>query len=118
MIAGPSQCGKTTFTKLLLQYADVLFERPIRKIVYCYGQWQECFQDMASQITFVEGIPEDIPALFPMGCRPGILVLDDLIRKPSLKQKKGVLNQKGGFLPALAALIAPLAVDLLGKVFK
>ena len=83
MIAGPSQCGKTTFTKLLLQYADVLFERPIRKIVYCYGQWQECFQDMASQITFVEGIPEDIPALFPMGCRPGILVLDDFMRNCS-----------------------------------
>lgn len=42
-----------------------------------------------------------------------------LTRKtPSLKQKKGVLNQKGGFLPALATLIAPLAVDLLGKVFK
>ena len=83
MIAAPSQCGKTTFTKLLLQYADVLFERPIRKIVYCYGQWQECFQDMASQITFVEGIPEDIPALFPIGCRPGILVLDDLMRNCS-----------------------------------
>ena len=67
----------------LFQYADVLFERPICKIVYCYGQWQECFQDMASQITFVEGIPEDIPALFPMGCRPGILVLDDLMRNCS-----------------------------------
>ena len=39
-------------------------------------------------------------------------------KKPSLKQKKEVLNQKGGFLPALAPLIAPLAVDLLGKVFK
>ena len=39
-------------------------------------------------------------------------------KKPSLKQKKQVLNQKGGFLPALAALIVPLAVDLLGKVFK
>ena len=39
MIAGPSQCGKTTFTKQLLQQADFLFERPIRKIVYCYGQW-------------------------------------------------------------------------------
>ena len=39
-------------------------------------------------------------------------------KKPSLKQKKLVLNQKGGFLPALASLIAPLAVDLLGKVFK
>ena len=39
-------------------------------------------------------------------------------KKPSLKQKKQVLNQKGGFLPALSSLIAPLAVDLLGKVFK
>lgn len=39
-------------------------------------------------------------------------------KKPSLKQKKEVLKQKGGFLPALAALIAPLAFDLLGKVFK
>ena len=39
-------------------------------------------------------------------------------KKPSLKQKKQVLNQNRGFLPALAALIAPLAVDLLGKVFK
>ena len=39
-------------------------------------------------------------------------------KKPSLKQKKELLNQKGGFLPALASLIAPLAVDLLGKVFK
>lgn len=39
-------------------------------------------------------------------------------KKPSLKQKKQVLNQKGGFLPALASLIAPLAIGLLGKVFK
>ena len=39
-------------------------------------------------------------------------------KKPSLKKKKQVLNQKGGFLPALASLIAPLAIDLLGKVFK
>ena len=39
-------------------------------------------------------------------------------KKPSLKQKKEVINQKGGFLSALAALVAPLAVDLLGKVFK
>ena len=38
-------------------------------------------------------------------------------KKPSLKQKKQVLNQKGGFLSALAGLIAPLAVDLLGKLF-
>ena len=83
MIAGPSQCGKTTFTRQLLQQADSLFERSIRKIVYCYGQWQECFKDMATQVTFVEGIPEDIPSLFPPNCRPRVLVLDDLMRNCS-----------------------------------
>ena len=39
-------------------------------------------------------------------------------KKPSLKHKKAVLNQKGGFLSTLATLIAPLATELLGKVFK
>ena len=39
-------------------------------------------------------------------------------KKPSFKLKKAVLNQKGGFLSALASLIAPLATELLGKVFK
>ena len=39
-------------------------------------------------------------------------------KNPSLKQKKEVLNQKGGFLPALVGIVAPLAVDLLGKLFK
>jgi len=83
IIAGPSQRGKTTFTRQLLQQADSLFERPIRKIVYCYGQWQECFKDMTSQVTFVDGIPEDIPSMFPFNYRPGILVLDDLMRNCS-----------------------------------
>ena len=64
----------------LLRQANVLFERPIKKIVYCYGQWQECFKDMARHVQFVEGIPENIPCLFPPACRPGVLVLDDLIR--------------------------------------
>ena len=41
-----------------------------------------------------------------------------LTRKKLSLKKKEVLNQKGGFLPALAALVAPLAVDLLGKVSK
>ena len=39
-------------------------------------------------------------------------------KKSSLKQKKQVLNQKGGFLTALVSLIVPLAVDLLGKLSK
>ena len=32
------QGGKTTFTRQFIKYANVLFERPVHKIVYCYGQ--------------------------------------------------------------------------------
>ena len=57
--------------------------RPIRKIVYCYARWQDCFEGIASYTTFVEGIPEDIPAIFPRDNCPGTLVLDDLMRNCS-----------------------------------
>ncbi|CAH3027087.1 unnamed protein product [Porites evermanni] len=50
MIAGPSQCGKTTFTKLLLQYADVLFERPIRKIMVFLKIFRLYFQWVVVQV--------------------------------------------------------------------
>ena len=36
---------------------------------------------MASQITLVKGTPEDIPALFPLSCLPGIFVLDDFMNE-------------------------------------
>lgn len=80
---GPKSMRQDDVKKLLAQYADVLFEKRIRKIVYCSGQWKLCFLDMESHITFVEVIPENIPPLFPVGCRPEILVLDDLIRNCS-----------------------------------
>ena len=45
---------------------------------------------MAPQVTFVEGIPEDVPGLFPPSCRPGILILDDLMRNCS--DDEGILD--------------------------
>ena len=83
IISGPSQCGKTTFTRQIPQHADYLFERPIRKVLYCCGQWQDCFKDLAKEVTFMEGIPDDIAALFPPQYRPSLLVLDDPMRNCS-----------------------------------
>ena len=81
MIVGPSQCGKTTFTRQLLHHAARLFDRPPKHIVYCYGASQPCFEDMKKQgIHFHEGLPTDIETLFPAHKRPGLLILDDLMR--------------------------------------
>ena len=81
IVAGPSQCGKTTFTRQLLRSASRAFDRPVRRIVYCYGEPQRCFKDMQREgIHFHKGIPKNIQSLFPKHLRPGILVLDDLMR--------------------------------------
>ena len=37
-------------------------------------------------------------------------------KKPSLKQNKEVLNQKGGFLPPLAGHVAPQKISLLDQL--
>jgi len=42
---------------------------------------------MATQVTFLLGIPEDIPSLFPINCRPGILILDDLMMNLSNEER-------------------------------
>ena len=64
IIAGPSQSGKTTFTTKLLQNKTI-FNKNIKKIVYCFGTWQDNFNKMKKEIKgiqFHQGIPEDIIA--------------------------------------------------------
>ena len=75
MIVGPSGCGKTCFTEsLLLDHLEELFVNPPPTIHYCYGAWQDGFQDM----KFHEGVPTTfhLQKWFPKG---GLLVLDDLM---------------------------------------
>ena len=91
IVAGPSQCGKTTFTRHLLRSASHAFDRHVRRIVYCYGEPQHCFKDMQREgIHFHKGIPKNIRTLFPNHLRPIILVLDDLMR--DLEQNHYVLD--------------------------
>ena len=80
MIVGPSGCGKTCFTEsLLLDLLEELFVNPLPTIHYCYGAWQDGFQDMKDAgVQFHEGVPTTfhLHKWFPKG---GLLVLDDLM---------------------------------------
>ena len=79
IVVGPTQSRKTTFTRKLLK--ERVFDRSPKKIVYCYGAWQPCFAEMKKEgISFHEGIPDNIEALFPPNKRPGLFVMDDLMR--------------------------------------
>ena len=79
LIVGPSGCGKTCFTESLLMDLEELFVNPSPTIHYCYGMWQDGFQDMKDAgVQFHKGIPETdrLKSWFPKG---GLLVLDNLM---------------------------------------
>lgn len=79
---GATSSGKTSWTEKLLRCVDDMFDKPIRRIVYCYGEFQPRFLKMENEIPnikFVEGFPEDIYNLFDQ--TPGLLVLDDLMNE-------------------------------------
>ena len=83
LVAGPSDCGKTVFTRELVLNNLNLFEIPPSTIHYCYGAWQEGFKPLQEEgIVFHEGIPETEKMIewFPHG---GLLIMDDLMDEGS-----------------------------------
>ena len=77
----PSHTDPLRRGQRLLRSTSRAFDRPVRRIVYCYGEPQRCFKDMQREgIHFHKGIPKNIRTLFPNHMRPGIVVLDDLMR--------------------------------------
>lgn len=59
-IVGPTQAGKSLFTKELLENSTEMFTFPPVKIVYAYSEYQKLFDDMQyiSILTFHEGLPD------------------------------------------------------------
>ena len=58
-----------------------MFEEPPKKIVWCYGVYQEAYNSMQAElpaVTFIEGLPERIEDYFDSR-EPACLVLDDLM---------------------------------------
>ena len=82
IVYGATSSGKTSWTEKLLRCVDEMFDQPIQKIVYCYGEYQPRFLTMEEEIPniqFVEGFSEDIYTFFDR--TPGLLVLDDLMNE-------------------------------------
>lgn len=85
IVAGPSNCGKTRWVEKLLKQAPFMFSEPPVSILYCYGVFQDLFnqmkQEIATPIQFHEGVPtEEIMTDFNDG-KFHIIVLDDLMEK-------------------------------------
>ena len=85
-VFGSTGSGKSMWTYKLIQYANYIYDHPIKKIMYCYGIYQDLFTQMKADIprlTFHKGIPssaviEDMLAEDNTLEGHYLLILDDL----------------------------------------
>ena len=83
-IVGPTQAGKSMFTKRLLENSTEMFTCPPVKILYAYSEYQKLFDEMQDIfiLTFHEGLPDKQKLEeFSQDCKHTVLVLDDLVSK-------------------------------------
>ena len=80
IVAGPTQSGKTHFTKKLVEYCSQLFDPPPKHIYWAYSEWQPGYQELSTwpNLQMVEGIPE--LSVLKMDNEPKLLILDDLMQ--------------------------------------
>lgn len=72
-ISGTTGSGKTTLLKKILAN-PVLFKTPPKKIIYCYGTWQEAFNKMPN-VEFRQGLDTS----HDQHKEHTIMILDDLM---------------------------------------
>jgi len=77
LVAGPTGSGKTRFVFKLIENADVMIQPQPSKIVYCYGEYQQLFDNYAD-VDFRQGLPDlqDFD-----GSEPVLLIVDDLMNE-------------------------------------
>lgn len=81
-ISGTTGSGKTTLLYNILRHRNDVFTTPASKIVYCYSEWQDIFDEMEKNlpVEFIEGLPtigdlEDMTK----DRKHIVLILDDLM---------------------------------------
>ena len=83
-ISGTTGSGKTTFVRKLIQNMAEMFE-PVtpRRVLYCYGVYQNEFQVMESRfpfVTFQKGLPSDSD-IEELSGDHNLIVIDDLMNE-------------------------------------
>jgi hypothetical protein len=78
-ICGTTGSGKTTWIYRLLQNMTTMFDIPPKQVLYCYGIWQDLYENMDEKLPFVT-FHEGLPSMVKLKSMPphSLIVLDDL----------------------------------------
>lgn len=79
MIAGPTKCGKSTFTAQFLKHLEEMVHTPVHEVIYCapktsYPDLSEC----PVPVRYLDFIPD---AEMFQDRTPRLLILDDMMRE-------------------------------------
>jgi hypothetical protein len=77
IVCGPTMSGKTQFVLNLLKHSKVVFDKPVDRVVYCYSEWQKCFEELPN-VEFVKGVEPVLDDNFFSNKKHNLLILDDL----------------------------------------
>ncbi|CAC5359496.1 unnamed protein product [Mytilus coruscus] len=81
-VVGPTQSGKTMFTKKLIENVNEMFTDPPEKILYVYLEYQKLFDEMQtiSNLILHEGLPDKQKIdEFTKDTKSSLIILDDVI---------------------------------------
>ena len=63
VVSGATGVGKTHLVADLIRHQKEMFDKPIERIIWCYGMMQPLYRELASEIdnlTFEEGFPTEV----------------------------------------------------------
>ena len=49
IVSGPTQCGKTEWTKNLIKYKNDMIVPPPENIIWSYKSWQPAYEELANK---------------------------------------------------------------------
>ena len=97
MVTGPSQSGKTEWTRKLL--LSPLIQPPPERILWCFGQWHPLYENLQKRIPYIEfvhGIPDYLhSSQFNGPDKRNLIILNDLMTEAKCDQRIVDLFTKG-----------------------
>ena len=90
-VAGPTGSGKTRLLMRLIDSARTVTTVPPEEIIYCYGAWQEAYNDVKG-VRFHEGVI-DVVRDIPNDGATRWLIMDDLMEEADKKQANNLFTK-------------------------
>ena len=87
----------------MLAHLDELFHPVPTKIVYCYGEYQKEFEELPSNVTLVQGFPNNLNDIV-CGHDNSMVVLDDMMSQCSNDQRIADLFTRGSHHNGISVL--------------